>query len=335
MTVSTLTEALQRLRHLGNVRTTTLHGVRLTGFVRDLPDLSTTPGPLREHLQAEFHTTDHPGDRDADSVEYLVCSGGLPVLWLTADARTHTPSYPLTATQTRHQHAARTALGDLYRHILNELADRRGLREHQPSDTTGHHQEHTDGPILRVAPREDPTSTWWVRLSGDPQQDRQRVLSHCGATGSENVLVLAAFGYGDYGRQAHRPHLDVLCAMHHLTRTHPVPLVAIGDYLTTAHPSSSTPTPSTGDLLATLTRIPDTFRGVFGSQTAYTEAHLERIGWTRALHQAGIPTTALDLPALTRQLFTGLLVTDAGTRGHIAVFNHPHRSSTPLEETPR
>src|SRR5262249_39631000 len=137
-----------------------------------------------------------------DSPEYLVLSDRVVVVVLTAAGRVVLPDYPLSTNQTKHQHAAAQALGDLHRHALRNLADRRAAMDGREQDAAAEHDAPPAG-ALRVAPLADPTNTRWVRISADLDEAYRTVRRAC-HTEPEQTLIVTASGYGRYGHNRHR-----------------------------------------------------------------------------------------------------------------------------------
>jgi hypothetical protein len=254
-----------------------------------------------------------------DSPEYLVFCDSTLVALLSAAGRVVLPDYPLSSLQTKHQQAAAHALGDLARHALRELADRRAAMDGRDADALAEYDRHPGG-ALRVAPLGDPTNTRWVHIGTDLHHAQRTVQRACGAQ-PEQVLIVTAAGYGRYGRDRHRLHLNVLCVMHQVAQAHQVSLCTVGDWL-----DAEGATTTDVDPKAIVEQFAAAYIGPFASDLAYTQHRMAELGWPQALHAATIPEGYLDTAAINRDWFSHQVrQIDSGTHGHIEVF---HRNPT-------
>ena len=319
MVVSTITDAVREMRALLPTHSGRLRGIHVHHSFGSRPEqwLGTTPQPWHDQLLAAI-TARTTGTPTKDSPEYLVLSDQVVVAVLTAAAHVVLPDYPLTRTQARHQTLAVQALTDLPRHILRQLANHRAALDDRPQDATAEHEPHPDG-ALRIAPAADPTNTRWIRIGADLPQARDTAARAC-HTDPDQILIVTAAGYGQYGRSRHRLDLPMLCAMHQVADTHQVSLSAVGDWLDAEGATHVDVDPA---------GIPATFAGCylgpFPDRTAYTRHRMGQLGWTQALAVAGIPQRYLDLDAITRDWFTDdVRAVGSGTWDHVEVFQRHH-----------
>ena len=277
--------------------------------------LAGTPQPWRDQLQGAIEERES-GTINPDSPEYLVFSDGVLVAVLTAAAHVVLPDYPLSSRQAKHQRAAAEALGDLHRHTLRDLADRRAAREGREHDAAAEYEPHPGG-ALRVAPLADATDTRWVHIGADLDQARRTMQEACGVD-VEQALIVTAAGYGRYGRDRHRIDLDLLCAMHQIADKHGVSLGAVGDWLD----AEGATTASDVSPQQIVEQFAAAYIGPFRSEDDYTRHRMRQLGWTQALHAAGIPENYIDLRAITRDWFTQLVRRiDSGSWERVEVFH--------------
>jgi hypothetical protein len=293
---STISQALQEMRALHDTDAGRLRGVSLRyrfGMTRH--GLAATPQPWRDRVQAGIDAR-QDGCLTGDSPEYLVFSDRVLVAVLTAAAHVVLPGYPLTALQTRHQQAAALALADLHRYALADLADRAAT-----PDDAGQTDEPWQAPPgwLRLAAATDPTLTAWVEIGAGLPAARAALSRACHAE-PDRVLIIEASGFGAYGRNRHRHRLDVLCAMRQIASAHRVSLQVVGDWLDAeAATTRDDVTPA-----AVVAEFAAAYVGPYTSQADYARARMSQLGWTQALHAAGVPEEYLDTAAITRDWFT-------------------------------
>lgn len=293
MAICTITGALPIMRRLGYADARRLVGVgiddawRLHVKINSRWDAKGWPDQLIEQLAAA-------GAQVATPPVYVVLSDGLPVCWLGADGVVATSTATLTRTQQRHADQAAQALGDLYRHSLGRLADACAQGEGRHDDLDGGEPRPDRLGWLRVANPARPARAWWVPISGDLDQSRRQVAE---ATGTPEPLIITANWYGDYGRLAHRPGLDVLCAITRAAAAHELPTGVVGNWLATeggvAGPINA------ADIPAAFSQV---YIGQFSNELAYTAYRLEELGWEKALRQLGA-WEFLDTRAVNRHLF--------------------------------
>jgi hypothetical protein len=324
---STISQALREMRRLHDTDAGRLRGVSLRyRFGMPRQGLSATPQPWRDRVQAGIEARES-GLITGDTPEYLVLSDGVVVVLLTVAARVVLPDYPLTPLQARHQAAAAEALADLNRYTLADLADHAATHHDHGADSRQLGVEEWDPPPgwLRVAPTSDPTLTTWIDLNPDLPTARDELARVC-RTDPDRVLVIDANGYGTYGRNRRRHCLDVLCAMRQIAATHHVGLQVVGDWLD-AEGATDTDDLNPGVLVQEFAAA---YLGPYPCQADYVQARMTELGWTQALHAAGIPDRYLDTAAITRDWFayqvraiTAATSTDVG--GHVEVFaRHEH-----------
>ena len=315
---STITDALREMRALHATNAGRLRGIHVRDTMYSRPDhwLAKTPQPWRDRLQTAIGAR-HTGALTPDSPEYLVFSDSVLVVVLTAAAQVVLPDYPLSTNQTKHRTLAAQALGDLHRHTLRELADRRAAVEGRDQDAAAEYDQHPTG-ALRVAPSTDPTNTRWVHIGADLDQAR-RTVAHACRTDPDQILIITAAGYGKYGRNRHRLPLPVLCAMHQVADKHQVSLRTAGDWLDAEGATTLDVTPQT-----VVEQFTAAYIGPFADQMAYTRHHMAQLGWTHAVSAAGIPDQYIDTQAIARDWFsTDVRAVDSGTWNRIEVF-HRH-----------
>jgi hypothetical protein len=297
---STISQALREMRCLHDTDAGRLRGISLRfrfGVTRQT--LATTPQPWRDRIQAGIDARE-TGTVTGDTPEYLVFSDGVLVVLLTVAAHVVLPDYPLTPLQARHQQAAAQALSDLSRFALADLADRAVTSNVDGTD--GGHPDDDFKPLpgwLRVAPATDPTLATWVEIHPDLPASRTAVARACD-TAPDQMLIIEACGYGAYGRDRHRHHLDVLCAMHQIAATHHVNLQVIGDWLDVEGATTSVGL----DPQTLVEQFTAAYLGPYPSQADYARTRMRELGWTQALQAAGIPDRYLDTTTIIRDWFT-------------------------------
>lgn len=146
--MTTIDDALRDMRMLRHTHAGRLSGYHLRYQVPAVP-IGNLPTEWAERLNALLHTQDQDQPAGERPI-YLVCSDGMPVVWLTDHAEVITPEAPMTPVQARHQRRAAEALGDLHRHVLDQLADQRDQREGRRVLTHIEREQATGA--LRVAP---------------------------------------------------------------------------------------------------------------------------------------------------------------------------------------
>lgn len=307
MAIQTITEALHQMRRLGYADARRLVGVGIEDAWR-LPGgtimTKTWPDALRAQLAAAG------ADLNSTPV-YVVLSDGAPVCWLTADGVVVTSTAELTRTQARHRDQAAQALSQLSRYTLARLADACDVREGRRDDVDDDFHPERLG-SLRVANPARPARAWWVPISGDLDEARRRVAD---ATGTPEPLIITAYGYGDYGRDAQWLRLDVLCAINRAADAHDLPVGVVGNWLA-----------AEGGLAGLIGAedIPPAFAeayiGRFSHELAYTAYRLDELGWEKALRELGA-LEFFDTNAFNRHLFAYEVraVRDEGARGGIVV----------------
>lgn len=318
MVASTITDAIRQIRALLPTRSGQLLGIHVHHSYGSRPDhwLGNTPQPWHDQLQAAI-TARTTGTPTKDSPEYLVLSDQVVVVVLTAAAQVVLPDYPLSRTQARHQALAAAALTDLPRHVLRQLADHRAALDGRRQDATAETELHPDG-ALRVAPAADPTNTRWIHIGADLHQARDTAARAC-HTDPDQILIVTAAGYGQYGRTRHRLDLPMLAAMHQIADTHQVSLSAVGNWL-----YSEGATTADVDPANILAEFAASYLGPFDDRTAYTRHRMNDLGWTQALAAAGIPEKYLDTDAITRDWFDhDVRAVDSGTWNRVEVFHRP------------
>ena len=311
--VATISEALSAMRRLATTNAGRLAGVNLvhapgtTGTPTGGPDW---PGGLNRLLAARA-----AGTVTGATPAYLVTSDRYPICWLTADAAIVTPMAALSRNQAKHQRLVTEALVDLCRYAVGRLADHRDLRDGRPADIdTGARADRVGS--VRVANPSARSRAWWVPIGPDlPDADR-RITD---ATGSDPPLIIAAHGYGRYGREARRLHLDTLCAINAAAGTYDLPADAVGDWLTAEGPDTVLPA---ADITAAFA---DAYLGRFSHRLAYTQFRLGELGWERALRHLGA-LEFFDTPALDHHLFSNEVraINDSGRPGGIVVCRRAH-----------
>jgi hypothetical protein len=324
---STISQALREMRGLHDTDAGRLRGVSLRyRFGMPHHGLARTPQPWRDRVQAGIEARES-GLVTGDTPEYLVFSDAVLVVVLTVAARVIRPDYPLTPLQARHQEAAAQALGDLHRYTLADLADRAATRNPSGTGLLDEVDQEWEPPPgwLRVAPNNDPTLAVWVDPGPDLPAARDALGRACD-TEPDRVLVIDACGYGAYGRNRYRHRLDVLCAMRQIAATHHVGLQVVGNWLDAEGATG------TADLdpETLISQFAAAHLGPYSSQSDYALARMRELGWTQALHAAGVPDRYLDTTAITRDWFAHQVraitaPTPAGAGGHIEVFTrHQH-----------
>jgi hypothetical protein len=301
---STISQALREMRGLHDTDAGRLRGVSLRyRFGMPHHALTRTPQPWRDRVQAGIEARES-GLVTGDTPEYLVFSDAVLVVLVTVAARVVLPDYPLTPLQARHQEAAAQALADLHRHTLADLADRASTRNPGGADGGQPGDQEWEPPPgwLRVASTTDPTAATWVDPDPDLRTARDALARAC-RTEPDRVLIIDACGYGTYGRNRHRHHLDVLCAMRQIAATRSDDL----------------------DPAALIKEFAVAYLGPYSCPSDYALARMRELGWTQALHAAGIPDAYLDTTAITRDWFTDQVraitaATSTGVGGHIEVF---------------
>jgi hypothetical protein len=303
-------QAWRFIRALGAVDAGRLTAHSLIGHVPHIP-----AGTLTAQAIRQLHDSLYPqpgAEVTGDSICFVVCSDLTPVAWLTYHAEVVTPDAQLSGYQLEHQSRAVAALSQLTRRAVEQLARLRDHREGRSPDTEPDVREQTTRVL--VANRDDPTLTWWTSLDVDVEATREH-LAALTRTTEQDALVVTASGYGAFQRGSHPLLVPVLCAIDSLAAEHDLPAAVIGDWLDAEGAGHNQPDAA---------RIVDAFTacyvGVYPYRRAFAEAERDRLGWTTALTDAGIPPRLFDLHRYAADLFTddvrGLTLPD----GRIAVF---------------
>jgi hypothetical protein len=295
MPTATNTEAFRDMAGLHPVSTGRLVGFpagfagtsRLTAAVRH------TPEPLRGRLIADL--TSRPRTLTPDSVEYVVVTDHTVIALLTVAGHVELPQYPLTALQRRHQSAAIAVLNDLPRHTLRELADRRSTTDGRPEQISYELDPPAVG-ALRVADSGEPTVTHGISAGADLERTRTAV-AHAGLD-PDRLIIITTAGDGEYGRKRHRLDLPMLCVMHRIARRHRVSLQVVGDWLDAEGATHDRLDPE--EVAAGFTCA---YIGWFRSERNFVTHHMNELGWTTALAQAGIPAQYLAAAMVQRDWF--------------------------------
>jgi hypothetical protein len=291
MAVQTIGEALRAMRQLSHATSGRLVGVSIDDAWR-LPGGKIDTKGWPEAFTAQLAAA---GADTANPPAYVVLSDATPVCWLTGDGVVATSTTAtLTHTQIRHLDQAAQALGDLHRHTLARLADAVDARAVRRDDIAGDLRQDRIG-SLRVANPDRPARAWWVLVHADLAESRLRVAE---VTGTDQPLIITAYGYGGYGRKAHRLQLEVLCAINQAADRHDLPAAVVGDWLA-----------AEGGLAGLIgaEQIPAAFDaayiGRFSHELAYTAFRVDELGWEKALRKLGA-LEFLDTSAFNRHLFT-------------------------------
>jgi hypothetical protein len=314
MPTSTNAEALRDMQGLHQTTTGRLLGLsaRYLDPRRAITQLGDTPQPWRSRIIADL-TARTAGILTADSAEYLVLSDRTVIATLTVAAHLRLPDYPLTGLQRRHQGAVVAALSDLPRHTLRDLADRRSALDGRDEQAALEDDPPATGAV-RVAADDEPTVTDWITADADLRITRDAVRR----TGldPDHLIIITAAGYGRYGRDRHRLDLPTLCAMRRVAREHQVSLQVVGDWLDAEGATWVDLDPAQIE-----TGFADAYLGPFDHELDYTRHHVTELGWTAALHQAGIPERYLDERALNRDWFAQQVRSiTCSTRHRVEVF---------------
>ncbi|MET7396296.1 hypothetical protein ABZS66_22725 [Dactylosporangium sp. NPDC005572] len=319
MARTTISEALRAMQHLRTADGGRLTGINLMDEGWRMPALRSAAAGWPTGLTALL-AVDTAGTVTGDTPAYLVCSDGIPVCWLTYDGITVTATGGLSRNQAVHRDLAVAALAGVARHALGRLADLRDVRDGRPDDADPDQRNDRHG-MARVANPECPARAWWVPVGAALPQTQHRVRT---ATGTDDPLILAAHGYGTYGRQAHRLQLDLLCAINAAAETHRVAGNVIGDWL--AGEGGLTADPLPADEI--VTGFAEAFIGVFSHELAYTTTRIAENGWEAVLHQVGA-FEFFDTAAYQRHLFNHEVraitnsCTSGGGSGGIIVCRRP------------
>ncbi|MFK3983082.1 hypothetical protein ACI2K4_22230 [Micromonospora sp. NPDC050397] len=246
-----------------------------------------------------------------DTIYYVVSCDGTPIVWLTYGARVVTPAATLTSYQLRHQAQAVVALSHLSRGALKCLAH---LRDASNGRSPGPEPYRSDsGTQVLVADPADPTLTHWTRITADPAESLRHLRQVCDTTGP--VLIVDAFGYGDYGRLRDRLDVEVLCVIEDLATTHDLLPAVVGDWL---HVEGATKTDLTADQITAA--FATAYVGVHSGRHDFATVERDRRGWTGALRAAGIPDRFFHTEAFVEGLFRDSVRDVRVPGGGIAVF---------------
>nr|WP_030500987.1 hypothetical protein [Micromonospora purpureochromogenes] len=292
MANATITDALRAMRRLGTTSAGRLTGMNLDDAWR-MPALASGAPGWPDGLNALLADRT-AGTVTGDTPAYVVFSDGFPVCWLTCDAVTVVPPADLSRNQVKHRDLAVEALADLVRYALSRLADLRDVRDGRPDDVDSGYGTERLG-MVRVADPACPARAWWVPVGADLPEARRRIND---TIGGGEPLILVAHGYGDYGRSAHRLHLDVLCAINAAAEAHHLTGNVVGDWL--AGEGGLAPGLVPADEVAP--KFAEAFVGVFSHELSYTAFRLAETGWEAALRQLGA-IEFFDTAKYNRHLF--------------------------------
>lgn len=312
MTRATQQDAFAALRMLRDVNAGRLRGQALAHRYA----APVSPGTLDEQAAAVLAASVYRAPCapvPATGIVYVASCDGTPVAWVTRDAAVVLPTAVLTDYQRRQQARAAAALGGLSRHAIRalaKLADEHGAR---PDGGTGEPDGEDNQPYVLAADPATPTRTYWTRLGADPVAAAEHLRQITGAR--DDVLIVAASGYGAYGMRADVLEVPVLCAIEQIAHTAGVPLHVVSDWLD-AEGGSRRRVPAERITEA----FRDSFCGVYTGQQAYAVAERDARGWTAVLETAGIPTDLFDLHAFAMRLFTDHVYEVRLTGRRIAVF---------------
>jgi len=303
-------QAWRFIRALGAVDAGRLTAYSLIGHVPQIPAGNLTPHAVRQLHDSLYPPAD--AEVTGDSICFVVCSDHTPVAWLTYHAQVVTPDADLSAYQLGHQAQAVAALSQLTRRAVEQLAR---LRDHREGRNTGAEPDvHEQSTRVLVANPDDPTLTWWTSLDADVQATREHLAALTHTTGRD-ALIVTASGYGAFQRGSHPLLVPVLCAIDRLAAERDLPAAVIGDWLDAQGAGRHQP-----DAAQIVDAFNSGYVGVYPHRRAFAEAERDRLGWTTALTQAGIPPRLFDLHRYAADLFTdharGITLPDA----RIAVF---------------
>jgi hypothetical protein len=312
MAMGTIRAALSAMRRLNTTSATRLKGIHLDDDWR-IPALRSGAADWPADLNTAL-TARTTGTVTGDTPAYVVFSDGFPVCWLTYDAATIAAPANLSRNQTKHRDLALQALADLTRHALGRLADLRDVRDGRPADVDNGYHEGRVG-MARVAAQDRPTRAWWVPVGADRCRARRRIGETTGVD-ADQTLILAAYGYGDYGRHADRIDLDVLRAIATAAENHHLPAAVVGDWLATEgglHPGQV----PADDVVPAFTAA---FVGVFSHELGYTAFRVAELGWKDQLRRLGM-SEFFDEAKFNRHLFGQQVraITNPGQAGGIVV----------------
>lgn len=296
MAKTTVCDALRVMQHLVTASAGRLDGINLLHDAWRMSALGSGAPGWPDDLNVLLADR-AAGTVTGDTPVYIVCSDGFPVCWLTYDAVTVVPTADLSRNQIKHRDLAVVSLAGLARHVLGQLADLRDVRDGRPEDVDAGYRTDRHG-MARVAGARCPARAWWVQVGADLPETERRTSAATRLTGDE-VLILAAHGYGEYGRRAHRVQLDVLCAINAAAEAHQLPGSVVGDWL--AGEGGLAPGRIPADEVAPA--FAEAYVGVFNSERAYVAALLELNGWEAALRQLGA-LEFFDTAAYRQYLFS-------------------------------
>jgi hypothetical protein len=289
---ATITEALRAMRRLATTSAGRLSGLHLDDAWR-MPAVTTGAAGWPEAFNALL-VDRAAGTVTDDTPAYIVFSHGFPICWLSYDGVTVVPQADLSRNQIKHQEMAVDALANLARHALGRLADLRDVRDSRGEEVDSGYRTDRIG-MVRVADPALPARAWWVPVGADIAEARRRVSD---ATGTDRPLILAAHGYGDYGRNAHRVQLDVLCAINAAADVHSLTAGVVGDWLAAEGGLAPGLIPADEVVPA----FAEVFVGVFSHELAYTAYRLAELGWEQALRGLGA-IEFFDSAKFNRHLF--------------------------------
>jgi hypothetical protein len=303
-------QAWRFIRALGAVDAGRLTAYSLIGHVPHIPAGTLSPQAVRQLHDSLYPPAD--AEVTGDSICFVVCSDQTPVAWLTYHAQVVTPDADLSAYQADHQAQAVAALSQLTRRAVEQLAR---LRDHREGRNIGAEPDvREQATRVLVANPDDPTLTWWTSLDSDVQATREHLAALTRTTGCD-ALIVTASGYGAFQRGSHPLLVPVLCAIDLLAAEHDLPASVMGVWL--AAEGAGRNRPDAAQIVEAFTAC---YVGVFAHRRGFAEAERDRLGWTTALSDAGIPPRLFDLHRYAADLFTDEARGIALPDGRIAVF---------------
>jgi hypothetical protein len=288
----TIPDAVAAMRQLEFTTTGRLRGVPATWTRYESVEriLADTPQPWRDRLTTDL-TSRQNGILTSESAEYLVFSDNVLIAVLTIAARVELPHVPTGTFPHRHQQTVATALADLPRTTLVDMADRRARMDGRDQQTRYEYQPPSETAI-RVAPADDLTVTDWVTVDPDLAETRAHVRA--AGLNPAAVVILSAPGYGGYGKHRHRLDLPTLSAIAGLADSHGLTVQVVGDWL---HAEAATHVDPALDVI--VAAFGQAYVGCFADTGDYVTHRMAELGWTKALADAGIPDVYLDRARIT------------------------------------
>jgi hypothetical protein len=276
----TIAEALQEMQQLRGADAGRLRGLEIRDNLDQLGGLNGMPEPWGKHIAEQIEAR-RAGLILATTPVYVVVSDGLPVAWVTVHAAVVAPTMPMSTIQAKHQRQAVAVLADLDREALQALADQRDEREGRPVISEDDYAAMVGA--LRVAPSHSPTGAQWVRVGADLDEAARELTRAAGVASADQVMILAAVGYGHHGYRAHRLSLELICAMQAVIAAHPVSLSTVGNWIDHDYGLAGQVDPRT---------LPEQFAaayvGRFASRGTYARHRLDEQGWSEILLAHGI-----------------------------------------------